>query len=63
MVQAKRGRRAALKLMRTLLKRLGFAPKTLVSDKLRACPAALRELGPAARHCRDERQLSGGVDE
>ncbi len=50
LVQPKRDKRAALKLMRRLLKRQGFAPSTLVTDKLRAYAAAVRELGLKARH-------------
>ncbi len=52
LVQAKRDKRAALKLMRKLIKRQGFAPRTLVTDKLRAYAAAVRELGLTARHHR-----------
>ncbi len=36
LVQAKRDKRAALKLMRKLLKKYGFAPRTTVTDKWRA---------------------------
>ncbi len=50
LVQPKRDKRAALKLMRRLLKRQGFAPSTLVTDKLRAYAAAVRELGLKACH-------------
>ncbi len=45
LVQARRNKLAALKLMRKLMKRQGFAPRTLVTDKLRAYAAAVRELG------------------
>jgi len=40
LVQRRRDRRAALRLMRKLLKRQGFAPKLLVTDKLRSYAAA-----------------------
>jgi transposase-like protein len=50
LVQPTRDKRAALKLMRRLLKRQGFAPSTLVTDKLRAYTAAVHELGLKARH-------------
>ena len=40
LVQAKRDKWAALKLMRKLLKKHGFAPRTLVTDKWRAYGAA-----------------------
>jgi putative transposase len=36
--------------MRKLLRRQGYAPKVLVTDKLRSYAAAQRELGLAARH-------------
>ena len=52
LVQAKRDTKAALKLMRRLLKRQGFAPRTMVTDKWRAYAAAIRELGLTARHHR-----------
>ena len=50
LVRAKRDKRAALKLMRKLLKKHGFAPRTIVTDKWRAYAAAFRELGLNARH-------------
>jgi transposase-like protein len=36
LVQSKKNKYAALKLMRTLLKKYGFAPKTFVTDELRS---------------------------
>ncbi len=50
LVQAKRDKRAALKLMRKLMKKSGFAPRTIVTDKLRSYAAAFRDLGLTARH-------------
>ncbi len=50
LVQAKRDKWAALKLMRKLLKKHGFAPRTIVTDKWRAYGAAFRDLGLSARH-------------
>jgi putative transposase len=44
-VQSKRHKVAALRLVRKLLKELGFAPKVLVTDKLRSYLAAHRALG------------------
>src|SRR5215213_823051 len=44
LVQAKRNRRAAQKLMRKLLKKQGMAPEAWVTDKCPAYGAALREL-------------------
>jgi transposase-like protein len=49
LVQPRRDR-AALKLMRKLLKRQGYAPSVLVTEKLPSYGAARRELGPSARH-------------
>ena len=53
-VQARRDRKAALKLLRRLLKRQGYLPEAIVTDRLRSYGAALRDLGLAARH------VSGG---
>src|SRR5918911_5524856 len=50
LVQTKRDKAAALKLMRKLLKKQGYAPSLLVTDKLGSYAAARRELGLSARH-------------
>jgi len=50
LVQHRRDRAAALKLMRRLLKKQGFAPRLVVTDKLRSYGAAIAELGLTARH-------------
>jgi len=50
LVQPKRDKRAALRLMRKLLKKQGYAPDVLVTDKLGSYGAARRELGLSARH-------------
>jgi putative transposase len=39
-----------VRLMRKLLKKHGFAPAVLVTDKLRSYASARRELGLSARH-------------
>jgi putative transposase len=44
MVQRRRETRAALRLMRKLLKKQGFVPKLLVTDKLRSYASAFRRL-------------------
>ena len=49
-VQPRRDRRAALKLLRRLLKRQGYLPNAIVTDRLRSYGAALRALGLADRH-------------
>ena len=50
LVQPKRDTKAALRLMRKLLKKQGYAPEVLVTDKLGSYGAARRELGLCARH-------------
>jgi transposase-like protein len=50
LVQRRRDARAAAKLMRKLLKKQGFAPETLVTDRLRSYRAAKTQLGLSARH-------------
>ena len=50
LVQPRRDRKAALKLMRKLLKKQGVTPATIVTDKLGSYSSALRELGVARRH-------------
>jgi transposase-like protein len=49
-VQSKRDKRAALKLLRKLLKKMAFVPDKLVTDDLRSYGAAARELGLSRRH-------------
>jgi transposase-like protein len=44
LVQRRRDTQAALRLMRKLLKKLGFAPKLLVTDKLGSYSSAFRQL-------------------
>ena len=50
LVQRRRNKAAAVKLMRKLLKKQGFAPAVLVTDKLRSYGAARSEIGLSARH-------------
>ena len=50
LVQRRRDKTAAVKLMRKLLKKHGFAPGLLVTDKLRSYAAAKSELRLTARH-------------
>ena len=50
LVQAKRNKHAALKLMRKLLKKYGFVPDRLVTDELRSYGAAARDLGIEKHH-------------
>src|SRR5580693_4279733 len=50
LVQRRRDTRAALRLMRKLLKKQGFAPKLLVTDKLRSYSSAFRHLRLTCPH-------------
>jgi transposase-like protein len=50
LVQRRRDKAAAGKLMRKLLKKQGFAPDVLVTDRLRSYGAAKAEIGLLARH-------------
>ena len=50
LVQAKKNKHAALKLMRKLLKKYGFVPEKLITDDLRSYGAAARDLGIENRH-------------
>ncbi len=50
LVQMRRNKAAALKLLRTLLKRRGVRPEVIVTDGLASYRAATRELGCKDRH-------------
>ncbi len=50
LVQSRRDKHAALKLMRKLLKKYGFVPDRLITDDLRSYGAAARDLGIECRH-------------
>ena len=50
LIQSKRNKAAALKLMRKLLKKEGYLPSSIVTDKLRSYSSALRDLGLSRRH-------------
>src|SRR5213075_1333506 len=52
LVQRRRDTQAALRLMRKLLKKLGFAPKLLVTDKLGSYGSAFRLLRLTCPHAR-----------
>ena len=59
LVQRRRDSRAALRLMRKLLKKQGFAPKLLVTDKLRSYAAAFRRLRLTCQHEQGLRKTIG----
>src|SRR3981081_3803140 len=50
LVQRRRDKRAAIRLMRKLLRKQGFAPKQVTTDKLRSYGAAFRHLGLSCHH-------------
>jgi transposase-like protein len=50
LVQPRRDKAAALKLLRSLLRRHGFVPTAIVTDKLKSYRAAIREIGFAGEH-------------
>jgi len=50
LVQSRRNKKAALKLIRKLLKKQGFVPDAFVTDKLPSYGAALKDLGLSSRH-------------
>src|SRR2546423_5154215 len=50
LVQRRRDKRAALRLMRKLLRKQGFAPKLLTTDKLGSYGSAFRHLRLSCRH-------------
>jgi putative transposase len=50
LVQSRRDSRAALRLMRKLLRKQGFVPKLLVTDKLRSYSSAFRQLRLTCPH-------------
>ena len=52
LVQRRRDAQAAKKLMVKLLKKHGFAPSRVVTDRLRSYPAAFRAIGLTAEHDR-----------
>ena len=60
LVQPKRNTKAALRLMRLLLKKQGIAPTRITTDKLRSYPAAFRAVGLTAEHITDKRANNRG---
>jgi transposase-like protein len=50
LVRPRRDKAAAMRLLRKLLRRQGFVPTVVVTDKLRSYGAALRKLGFSQRH-------------
>jgi transposase-like protein len=50
LVESRRDKKAALRLMRKLIRTQGFVPTVPVTDELRCYGAARRNLGLSARH-------------
>ena len=50
LVQPQRDKAAALRLLRTMLRRQGFVPTVIVTDKLTSYGPALREIGFSGLH-------------
>ncbi len=55
LVQARRDKHAALRLMRKLLKNYGLVPTSIVTDRYRAYDAAFRDVGLSGIHLRGKR--------
>ena len=68
LVQSRRDKRAANRLLRKLLKRQGRPPRVLITDKLASYPAAKKELMPGVEHRRHKglnnraENLYGAID-
>ena len=50
LIQSRRNKKAALKLMRKLLKNQGITPRVMITDKLKSYDAAKREIMPYVEH-------------
>jgi hypothetical protein len=61
LVQRRRDRSAAVKLMRKLLRKQGFAPTRVTTDKLRSYGAAFRHLGLSCHHEQGLRENNPGL--
>lgn len=61
LLQSRRNKRAALRLMRKLLKSQGVTPRVIVTDKLRSYSAAKRQLMPGIEH-RSHKGLNNRVE-
>jgi putative transposase len=69
LVQSRRDKKAAKRWFRKLLKKQGRVPRVLITDKLRSCAAAKREIMPGVEHRphkglnnRAEREVVGLVE-
>jgi putative transposase len=55
LVQSKRNAKAAKRLVRKLLKKQGWAPSRMITDKLRSYPVAFKSIGLTAEHIDNKR--------
>ena len=55
LVQSKRNAKAAKRLVRKLLKKQGWAPSRMITDKLRSYPVAFRSIGLTAEQIDNKR--------
>jgi len=60
-LQSKRDKRAAKRLLRRLMKQHGQVPKRIITDKLRSYCAAKREIAPGIEH-RSHKGLNNGAE-
>ena len=51
LMQRRRNKAAAKKFMKKFLKKQGFAPRVMVTDKLKSYGAAKKEILPTVEHC------------
>ncbi len=56
LVQSRRDKAAAVRLLRKLIRKQGFAPETITTDKLGSYGAAMRQLRLSARHDQGQRR-------
>jgi putative transposase len=61
LVQSRRNSKAAKRLLRKLLKKLGAAPRVMITDKLASYGAAKREIMPGVEH-RQHRGLNNRAE-
>ena len=50
LIQKRRNTKAARRLMKKLLKNSGFAPRVIITDKLKSYGAAFKEIGLGIEH-------------
>ena len=56
LVQSRRDKAAAVRLLRKLIRKRGFAPETIITDKLESYGAAMRQLHLSVRHDQGQRR-------